>query len=165
MKNFDILQQRFVSTLLEMPYAKLHSGRKWVMFRCPYCYDSKKHIDTTHFNVSIPQNEEEIIYMKCFQPECEVNSGKVVKENDLKIWGIYDPELLHFVKTLNSKKNKNKSNDETFINYKRFVNVPPKDNLSKEKLSYINNRLVIIFINEDLFNLIIVLSFQIFLQQ
>lgn len=165
MKNFENLQQRFLSALLEMPYAKLHSGRKWVMFRCPYCYDSKKHIDTTHFNVSIPQTDNDIIYMKCFQPECEINSGKVVKENDLKIWGIYDQEIIQFVKSLNNKKNKNKSSDTTFVNYKKFVNIPQKDDLSKEKLEYINKRLGIKLIPEDLIDLKIVLSFEKFLQQ
>lgn len=133
---------RFRQVLLStMPYAKEHSGGRWITFRCPYCFDSKKHIDTTHFNVSIPSKQEDIIFMKCFQPECECNKGKVVRVEDLRVWGIQDNDIVKFIREINKSKGGNSRRYDKLGGY-RLLNIPPKnDKLSLEKLEYINTRL------------------------
>nr|DAI27048.1 MAG TPA: hypothetical protein [Caudoviricetes sp.] len=165
MEDFDKLKEKFINTLIRaMPYAKLHSGGKWVMFRCPYCFDSKKHKDTTHFNVSIPQSINDRVVMRCFQPECPINSTKIVKEDDLKLWGIYDIDIINFVKKLNSRNKK--YTDDSFMKYKKLVNIPRRNNkLSLEKLEYINNRLGTNIKIEEVYKYKIILSFEEFLMQ
>ena len=44
--------------------------------------------------------------MRCFQPECIINTTKIVKEDDLRLWGIYDVDIINFVKKLNSRNKK-----------------------------------------------------------
>ena len=85
--------------LLSMPYANEDTIRHQIMIRCPFCGDSVKHHDSTHFGVLINPYDNSPIFFHCFR--CDI--GGVLDQRTLRMLGSFDLELNNAVYTYNTK--------------------------------------------------------------
>ena len=131
------------------------SGGKEVLTRCRYCPDSSNP-NHAHFYISVPQNEDELSFFNCYK----CHSCGIVTNNTLLEWGIYDPQvgirlIQHNKKIFRNPKNLAYRDDIVYnIKYTHIT----KDDLSKYKLDYINNRLGLSLTYDDCIKLKIVLN-------
>lgn len=153
----DFIQARelFKNSLLGLHRSKLHSGGTKVSLPCPICGDTNEN----HFHIHIPSKEDDMIFYKCFRSVC--NAKGVLNSNILRDLGIYSPDILNFVKTVNG--NLKDSNVRRYNKWKGYQinNYSPKVNseLNKEKMAYINNRLGLSLSANEIAKLKIVISF------
>lgn len=66
----DRLKNELRDFLLTQKNGKMQGNQEWITMRCPFCGDSAS--GKAHLNVRIPINDN-ILYMICFQPECDVH--------------------------------------------------------------------------------------------
>lgn len=94
--------------LLTMPFANEDTFRHQIMIRCPFCGDSVKHHDSTHFGILLNPDDNSPILFHCFR----CNIGGVLDQRTLRMIGSFDLELNNAVYSYNSKaiKNSGKSN-------------------------------------------------------
>ncbi|MGL5717935.1 MAG: hypothetical protein ACRCX2_33340 [Paraclostridium sp.] len=139
--EFELYVNRLEEELLQIPYANRQSGNTVISIRCPFCGDSIKHYNSTHFGVHIPRDEEDIPWYHCFL--CGVSG--IVKGTDLRDWGVKDHNLVNNTNTFVKKNMRLNRNIKKFgytkhdleINMTKF----PNDPNTKIKLDYINKRL------------------------
>ena len=123
-----------------IPGARFASGKRAVLFRCPYCGDSHKNPRSAHFYVLLnPESPNMLIRYYCHL--CH-NTG-VVNHNTLMEWGIYETGINVELSEFNKKVSSDKDNVQ-FIDrniYKLDNKFILDNDLSRYKLSYINKRL------------------------
>ena len=85
--------------LLTMPFANEDPYKHQIMIRCPFCGDSVKHHDSTHFGIMINPYDNSPILFHCFR--CDI--GGVLDQRTLRMLGSFDLELNNAVYTYNSK--------------------------------------------------------------
>lgn len=123
--------------LATQPMAGLASGGKMVVFRCPYCGDSRNP-KSKHFYVSLGYDEPVSLGYchKC-------NTGILVSNETLASWGIYDVNLGVMVSKAINQAKRNPNSKYRMENKPIFVNntiYTPSD-LTTAKANYINRRL------------------------
>lgn len=139
--------------LATMPIAKLVSGGRQVLTRCPYCGDSKDP-KSGHFYIRVVEGK--VFFYYCQKCHC---TG-VISHNKLMEWGLYDQnvnsKIIEYNKELFGKKENLKFVDSIIYN---LNNTFISDNeLSQMKLKYINNRLGTDLVYDDLLKNKIVLN-------
>lgn len=132
--------------LASIPGSRKASGGREVLCRCRYCPDSRNPTHA-HFYISIPQSSEEPSFFNCYK----CHSSGIVTNKTLIEWGIYDPNMginitLHNKQIM--KKSKNFQFKDDIIYNLRYTDIT-KDDLSKYKLDYINNRMGLNFTFDD----------------
>lgn len=141
--------------LSNLSRSKPVSGGREILTRCRYCPDSKNP-NHAHFYISIPQTEDDLSFFNCYK----CHSSGIVTNNVLLEWGIYDPQVAIELIKHNKKVLRNPKNlmyrDDIVYNVK-YTNIT-KDDLSKYKLDYINNRLGIALTYDDCIRYKIVLN-------
>lgn len=70
MRCVDRFKNELKNFLLTQKNGKMQGNQEWISLRCPFCGDSAS--GNTHLNVRVPMNDN-ILYMICFQPECDVH--------------------------------------------------------------------------------------------
>ena len=140
-----------------VPHAKVVSGGREIVTRCPYCGDSKNQ-RSAHFYISVPTSHEELSFYDCKRASC--GTSGILDDKVLRKLGCNNSNLLVQLQTHNSKILK-------LPKYKRLksINIYPlknvylrQDNYNNDKLNYINNRLGSNYTFKDLMDLKIVFN-------
>lgn len=138
-----------------IPNAKIVSGGSEMLVRCPFCGDSKN-LSHAHMYIKVPQGHDEISFYSC--KKCP--SMGIVDDDLLRKFGCIDSNIL-------VQLNKHNSEVMKLPKYKtlKSINIYPLNNhyirrndISKYKLNYINNRIGSNFDYEDLSKLKILLN-------
>lgn len=123
-----------------IPGAKFASGRRTVLFRCPFCGDSQKNSRSAHFYILLnPESPNMMIRYYC--QKCHATG--IVDHNTLMEWGVYDSNMNVELSEFNKKVKKEQDNTQ-FIDrniYKLDNRFILDNDLSRYKLSYVNKRL------------------------
>ena len=83
-------KQNMLEELLLLPYANYDNIRHQLMVRCPFCGDSVKHHDSTHFGIKInPSDIKEPILFHCFR----CNIGGFMDSRTMRLLGSYNMEV------------------------------------------------------------------------
>lgn len=149
-------KQEFVEELkdrlLALPYAHYTAGDTDIACRCPFCGDSVKNRESTHFYVKVSSlDKDEVPIYHCYR--CEV--GGVFKYDTMKMLEIYDTTLGVNL----GRYNKNAMKGAKFKKYEdrdRKTLILPNynrsefSNLEEVKVRYIEKRLGITLSSEDL---------------
>lgn len=133
--------EEFKDTLLQLPYARYAGGEREIAFRCPYCGDSRKHADSTHFYVKVDGLHDDIPPLF----NCKLcNISGILDSESLREIGVFDLKFItstsRFVKyALSKSKNRRYVSDKK----QQFIIPPIKelDEFSARKLNYLNERL------------------------
>lgn len=139
-----------------IPGAKPASGGKVIHCRCRECPDSE-HINSAHFYISIPWNNNEPSFYYCHKCGCR----GFVSHKELIAWGIYDKqialELTEYNESLKIKGGRSSKyfNTQTYLIRNHYTNMDVK---SEEKRLYLVNRLGYNLSYEDLKKLKICLN-------
>lgn len=146
--DFQELTNKLRTMLLTMPYAKPAGGYREITARCPFCGDSKKHHNSTHFYVKIPIENGDLPFFYCHL--CHIKG--IVTSNVLRDWRVFDSELNSELKLYNAKAMKLTKNrihrDSEIMNLKNCY--PDMCDITYKKIQYINNRLGYNFTYDDL---------------
>lgn len=120
------------------PWCKEASGGRVVNCRCFYCSDSRN-MNHGHFYISIPEKDDEPSLYYC--QKCKV--GGIVTPDKLIEWNIFDSDISLELSSRNKKATVNPRNSKYFLGEKANISNDKitDDDLSRVKLSYINNRL------------------------
>jgi hypothetical protein len=105
----------------------MQGGQEWITMRCPFCGDSAS--GKPHLNVRIPRADN-IFYMMCFQPECEVN--RFPRAQDIIALGFTNLKLLEFF----SKESINIKVEKRNIEYAEGIKYPTEIPKSIEDYIY-----------------------------
>lgn len=137
------------------PWCTPASGGRVVNCRCFYCSDSKN-ISHGHFYISIPQNDDDPSLFYC--QKCKV--GGMVTPEKLIEWNIFDSDISAKISSINRRASRNPKNIKYFgySKYNIKYDFISDDDLSRAKLSYINNRLGSELNYMDCINLKIILN-------
>ena len=86
----NVDKQNILEELLLLPYANYDNIRHQLMVRCPFCGDSVKHHDSTHFGIKInPSDIKEPILFHCFR----CNIGGFMDSRTMRLLGSYNMEV------------------------------------------------------------------------
>ncbi|MGL6099507.1 MAG: hypothetical protein ACRC0G_07765 [Fusobacteriaceae bacterium] len=156
--EFERYTERLEGELFKLPYANWQSNNTVVSVRCPFCGDSVKHYNSTHFGVHIPRDDEDVPWYHCFL--CGVSG--VVKGNELRDWGCTDSNLVNETNKLVKKNLKLSKNVKKFgytkHNLPLYATMFPNDSNTISKLDYLNKRLGLNLNFKDLVSLKICLN-------
>lgn len=145
----DRLKDALLST---MPMAGPASGGNLVVFRCPFCGDSRNPT-SKHFYVNLGYDGRPFMY---YCHKCK-ESG-LLSNAILMSWGVYDLDIGIKITNFNKQKKFDSYRIEEGRTY-NLSNLYIEDNeYSKIKLKYINNRLGLSLDYTDILNLKIVLN-------
>lgn len=140
-----------------IPGARWASGNKAILTRCPFCGDSIKNPKSAHFYILLnPESPNMLIRYYCHK----CHETGVLNRETLSNWGIYDSNINVELTEFNKKVSSERSNIQ-FINkniYKLDNKFILDNELSRFKLSYINNRLGTELSYEDILKSKIVLN-------
>lgn len=136
---FSLVGQNYINAIKSIiPTAKVASGGKEIIIRCPFCGDSKN-IRHAHFYISVPQSQEELSFYDC--KKCP-NKG-VVSDELLRKIGCTDSNTIIEI----TKHNLEIMSLPKYKSLKK-INIYPlrwdlirKDPNNQEKLNYINQRI------------------------
>lgn len=149
-----------LKAFLDTPYAKIEDDEH-IYVRCPFCGDSRKHLDKPHCGIWI-KNGQPLIY------HCWIcDESGVVNTNFLQSMNIYDQAMINSLGIYNHSVMKGYQANVTFAPKLdgRNVLIPSiqdNDN-SRKKLSYMQSRLGINFTYRSLEALRIIFSLEDFL--
>ena len=153
---YTLIGQNFINMIKQInPSAKVASGGREVVLRCPFCGDSKNQRHA-HFYISVPQSQDELSQYDC--KRCP-NSG-IVSDDLLRKIGCNDSNILvevmkHNAEVMNLPKYKSLKKINIYpLKYGYIRNNP----LNQAKLNYINNRIGANFSLSDLSRLKIFLN-------
>ena len=156
MYMYTLIGQNYINAIKSIiPTAKVASGGKELVIRCPFCGDSKN-LRHAHFYISVPQNQEEISMYQC--KRCP-NKG-IVTDELLRKLGCNDSNLIIEV----TKHNAEVMSLPRYRTLKRINIYPLRWDLISErptnvaKLSYINSRIGAKFSFADIVKLKIFLN-------
>ena len=122
--------------LSRLPYAKPASGQSEIVCKCFYCADQGDH---HHMYISVPMNEQEPSFFKCFK----CNTKGLVTAKRFIEWQIFDPEWSSVLTDHNKSIMSNplyisKYSDMIYRVNNTFVR---DQQISYDKLNFINQRL------------------------
>lgn len=146
------LKQFLLNTI---PSARLASGGKLITCRCFECGDSKKDSRHTHMYIGMPTSSDYGWYY------CHLcNCGGPLTHRKLLDWGIFDPDLandlfLHGASIGNSYRYRKFGTGKI---YNVINDVIKNDEISKKKITYVNNRLGTNLTPTDFMNLKLVVN-------
>lgn len=125
MKDFKEALKNHCMTSLK---GKKQRTTDWITLSCPFCGDSAS--NNNHFNIRI-SDEDDIIYMICYQPDCDVD--RFPKVEDFVTMGFSDLALIREYTSSAIKNN---------VTRKRIIvdGVKYPENNIKEVETYITNR-------------------------
>lgn len=89
MVRVERFKNDFRDFILNHKNGKLQNNQEWITMRCPFCGDSAS--GKSHLNVRVPI-QDNIMYMICFQPECDVH--RFPRVQDIVQIGYTNLELL-----------------------------------------------------------------------
>lgn len=155
-RMYTLVGQNFINAIKSIvPTAKIASGGKEIVIRCPFCGDSKnpRH---AHFYISVPQSQEDISFYQCKRcPNAGILSDELLRRigcNDSNIMieiTKHNAEVMSLPKYKSLKK----------INiYPLKWNLIRKDPNNQIKLDYINKRIGSNFTIFDLAKVKIILN-------
>lgn len=127
MMNMEQFKEVLRSHLLTVKGGKMQGNQEWITMRCPFCGDSAS--GKAHLNVRIPLADN-IFYLMCFQPECEVN--RFPRAQDIISLGFTDLKMLE----LFSKESINIKVEKRNIEYAEGVKYPTEIPKSIEDYIY-----------------------------
>ncbi len=157
MSNFMELRETLTKSLLTIKGSTYTSGKSEILFRCPYCGDSKKHSTSKHFYVKIPHVEGDLPVYYCHL----CNTKGVLSSKTLNAWldERFDaPQLLNSYVKKASKLAKNRQYANTKV-YRLQVPIPNmNDPYTFKKIEYLNNRLGINLTVEDILRFKIIVN-------
>ena len=150
--------QNIIDALLETPYAKMQDSEH-LYVRCPYCGDSRKHLDKAHCGIWIKIGQPLIFH--CWI--CE-ESG-IVNTNFLESLGIYDLSTINQISMFNKAGFGNKPVNSNWMKRSENAIIPAiKDTeINRIRLYYMQNRLGINFTYKSLEYLRVIFSIKDFL--
>lgn len=126
--------------LTSLPYAKESSDSSQILVRCPFCGDSEKHNDSTHFSIKIETNNKEPLLYQCFQPSSKCGAKGILTADVLQKLGCNDMSVLLELSAYN--KTISKSLDKFSGRRKKEYRIFNMHNsVNKRKIKYINARL------------------------
>jgi hypothetical protein len=153
-ETFNKLKQQ----LILLPHASYASGKREVVMRCPFCGDSKKHSDSTHFYVKIDinfsKNELPVYYCQ------HCHSRGIADSNFLRRISIIDHNIISELNQYIYNAMQAAENKIFKIGRKiRLINPKPSNiPQSIEKIKYLNGRLGLKLNIDDLIKLKICLN-------
>lgn len=153
---YTLIGQNFINAIKSIvPTAKIASGGKELVIRCPFCGDSKnpRH---AHFYISVPQSQEDISFYQC--KRCP-NAG-ILSDELLRKIGCNDSNIMIEITKHNAEVMslpKYKSLKKVNI-YPLRWNLIRKDPNNQIKLDYINKRIGSNFTIFDLAKVKIILN-------
>lgn len=133
------LKHNLREQLLTFPYANEDTFKHQIMIRCPFCGDSVKHHDSTHFGILVDPNDKSPILFHCFR----CNIGGVMDQRTLRMIGSFDLELNNAVYSYNTKAIKNSGKSHLLKSSKVDLKIPEVivNERSLRKHEYIEKRL------------------------
>lgn len=153
---YTLVGQNFINAIKSIvPTAKVASGGKEVVIRCPFCGDSKN-LRHAHFYMSVPQSQEDISLYQC--KRCP-NKG-IISDELLRRIGCNDSNIMIEITRHNAEVMslpKYKSLKKINI-YPLRWNLIRKDPNNQIKLDYINRRIGSNFTIFDLAKVKIILN-------
>lgn len=156
--KYELLQR-----LLELPVAKTVNSTQLVV-RCPFCGDSTRDYSHGHFYIKIdPENDDIPIMYNCFRASC--GESGIMTSEVLHMLDIHDlstnSSLTRYNKKAMNKLSKTIGFNTGILNYK--VPEVTMDSNKIRKKKYIEDRLGITLLDEDMTRFKIVLSLKDFL--
>lgn len=148
---YTLVGQNFINAIKSIiPTAKVASGGREIVIRCPFCGDSKN-LRHAHFYMSVPQSQEDISFYQCKRcPNHGILSDELLRKigcNDSNIMieiTKHNTEVLSLPKYKSLKK----------INiYPLRWDLTRQDANNQNKLNYINTRIGANFSLFDLYKL------------
>lgn len=153
---YTLVGQNFINAIKSIiPTAKIASGGKEIVIRCPFCGDSKN-LRHAHFYISVPQSQEDISLYQC--KRCP-NKG-IISDELLRRIGCNDSNIMIEITKHNAEVMslpKYKSLKKINI-YPLRWNLIRKDPNNQFKLDYINKRIGSSFTIFDLAKVKIILN-------
>lgn len=153
---YTLVGQNFINAIKSIvPTAKVASGGKEIVIRCPFCGDSKN-LRHAHFYISVPQSQEDISLYQC--KRCP-NKG-IISDELLRRIGCNDSNIMIEITKHNAEVMslpKYKSLKKINI-YPLRWNLIRKDPNNQFKLDYINRRIGYNFTIFDLAKVKIILN-------
>lgn len=136
MDNLKLILQE---ELLALPYANKDYTRDIIMLRCPFCGDSVKHHDSTHFGVFMNLNDNKPIGFNCLR--CGI--GGILDQRTLRLLGSYDKEINNAVCSYNTTSLKTRGESKLYDKSKVKLAIPKVivNDRSLRKHEYIEKRL------------------------
>lgn len=128
----------FVNIMTSLPGAKKRANGTHISIRCPYCGDSKKHKDESHFYISL---NTPLMFNCKLCPVGGVLNRRVMR----KIFPDYNRDLEEFVQRYNSKFIRKGDFEDASTNFSYILNNAefPYDEVKYAKpLTYLRSRLV-----------------------
>ena len=136
---YTLVGQNFINAIKSIvPTAKVASGGKEIVIRCPFCGDSKN-LRHAHFYISVPQSQEDISLYQC--KRCP-NKG-IISDELLRRIGCNDSNIMIEI----TKHNAEVMSLPKYKSLKKINIYPLKWNLIRKdpnnqiKLDYINKRI------------------------
>lgn len=153
---YTLIGQNFINAIKSIiPTAKVASGGREIVIRCPFCGDSKN-LRHAHFYMSVPQSQEDISFYQC--KRCP-NHG-IVSDELLRKIGCNDSNIIIEI----TKHNTEVLSLPKYKSLKK-INIYPlrwdlirQDASNQNKLNYINTRIGANFSLFDLYRLKIFLN-------
>ena len=153
---YTLIGQNFINAIKSIiPTAKVASGGREIVIRCPFCGDSKN-LRHAHFYMSVPQSQEDISFYQC--KRCP-NHG-IVSDELLRKIGCNDSNIIIEI----TKHNTEVLSLPKYKSLKK-INIYPlrwdlirQDASNQNKLNYINTRIGANFSLFDLYKLKIFLN-------
>lgn len=153
---YTLVGQNFINAIKSIvPTAKVASGGKEIVIRCPFCGDSKN-LRHAHFYMSVPQSQEDISLYQC--KRCP-NKG-IISDELLRRIGCNDSNIMIEI----TKHNAEVMSLPKYKSLKKINIYPLKWNLIRKdpnnqiKLDYINKRIGSNFTIFDLAKVKIILN-------
>ena len=153
---YTLVGQNFINAIKSIvPTAKVASGGKEIVIRCPFCGDSKN-LRHAHFYMSVPQSQEDISLYQC--KRCP-NKG-IISDELLRRIGCNDSDIMIEI----TKHNAEVMSLPKYKSLKKINIYPLKWNLIRKdpnnqiKLDYINKRIGSNFTIFDLAKVKIILN-------
>ena len=148
---YTLIGQNFINAIKSIiPTAKVASGGREIVIRCPFCGDSKN-LRHAHFYMSVPQSQEDISFYQC--KRCP-NHG-IVSDELLRKIGCNDSNIIIEI----TKHNTEVLSLPKYKSLKK-INIYPlrwdlirQDASNQNKLNYINTRIGANFSLFDLYSL------------
>lgn len=128
-----------VAFLKTLPHRESGNGSN-IMVRCPFCGDSKKNRDSTHFSIKVDVQEGSPLLYQCFQPSYRCGAKGVLTSSVLQKLGCRNMNTLLDL----SKYNKSIHIVKDKFHEKRnrqYTLVNPLTSQNIKKAEYVNSRL------------------------
>ena len=157
------IKVRLWETIRSEVHPNKEHGDAQLSVRCPFCGDSMKNADSTHFYIKInTRNEEEPIMYHCFK--CDI--GGIMRPEVLRMLEVNNLGLNSSLIKFNKKAIKTISKANNFRDNKLNFIIPStfEDDIAYQKKAYLEGRLGRSFTFKELENLRVILRLSHFLK-